>query len=630
MFRPLPMTRVFLLFLASEAQDAALSLARHGAFGPAQEADATLSEMTGAAYREVWLEAEARLNKIMAYCDGHAMAPLPEATFAPNLRELQGVNARLRELWQGCSGCYELEQRLQAERKRLDDLSETCARLQALDLDLSRLMRLAGRMDIRLGQLPAINVQRLRAALALAGYLLRPFDAAGDQVFVVVAGLRAGAGLGSLLAQAGWRELIIPAELQTRPETASRYLQSERQRLDALAASQCELKDGNWRRHGAWLAQARLLLALARPLAEAAEYSLRGHGQLVRFSGWVPRREVGRLTAALDARFRGRYLITTRPPAAAEAGHIPSLLRYPRWLKTPAALVRHFGVPRYGEFDPTLLLAVAYPLLFGAMFGDVGHGAALLLIALGLRRGLAWLRPLVLAAGATSVLFGIFYGSVFGSEAVITPLWQSPMHDPSRLLSLAVWLGVGFISLTLLINLYNRLSLGRWAAALLAGDGLAGLVFFLAATRALYGLFAGAGPGLGNGLTAAFALSLITAAKWTEVRAGLGERLLVSVVESLETAVSLFANTLSFLRVAAFSLNHVALALAVFTLADRLGGSGHWLALALGNAVIVGLEGGIVAIQALRLMYYEGFSRFFGGDGIEFSPLTLALGEPKT
>jgi V/A-type H+/Na+-transporting ATPase subunit I len=51
--------------------------------------------------------------------------------------------------------------------------------------------------------------------------------------------------------------------------------------------------------------------------------------------------------------------------------------------------------------------------------------------------------------------------------------------------------------------------------------------------------------------------------------------------------------------------------------------AGHWLTITLGNVVIIVLEGAIVAIQALRLMYYEGFSRFFSGDGTEFVPLRL-------
>ena len=83
------------------------------------------------------------------------------------------------------------------------------------------------------------------------------------------------------------------------------------------------------------------------------------------------------------------------------------------------------------------------------------------------------------------------------------------------------------------------------------------------------------------------------------------------------------SGTLSFLRVAAFSLNHVALAIAVLTLAQMMDKTGHWFTIVLGNLFSLGLEGAIVAIQVLRLEYYEGFSRFFRGDGREFRPLTL-------
>ena len=124
-------------------------------------------------------------------------------------------------------------------------------------------------------------------------------------------------------------------------------------------------------------------------------------------------------------------------------------------------------------------------------------------------------------------------------------------------------------------------------------------------------------------MLAGLGIVVVAAFKWFEARAGLGERILVTLIETLETAINLFSNTLSFMRVAAFSLNHVALALAVFTLANGLDATGHWLTITLGNVVIIVLEGGIVAIQALRLMYYEGFSRFFSGDGREFVPLRL-------
>ncbi|MEJ2389256.1 MAG: V-type ATPase 116kDa subunit family protein [Chromatiaceae bacterium] len=112
--------------------------------------------------------------------------------------------------------------------------------------------------------------------------------------------------------------------------------------------------------------------------------------------------------------------------------------------------------------------------------------------------------------------------------------------------------------------------------------------------------------------------------EWQHLSAPVGERLLIVSIQTLETVIVYLSNTLSFLRVSAFSLNHVALSLAVLTLAEGVGAAwGHWITLAVGNLFIVVLEGGIVIIQVMRLEYYEGFSRYFSGDGHEFKPLRL-------
>ena len=94
-----------------------------------------------------------------------------------------------------------------------------------------------------------------------------------------------------------------------------------------------------------------------------------------------------------------------------------------------------------------------------------------------------------------------------------------------------------------------------------------------------------------------------------------------TLIETFEIVNGYISSSLSFLRVAAFSLNHVALLLAVFTLANSMDTIGHWITLVLGNLFVIVLEGIIVAIQTLRLEYYEGFSRYFYGDGTPFRPL---------
>ncbi|MBU1223862.1 MAG: hypothetical protein KKA22_12075 [Gammaproteobacteria bacterium] len=258
------------------------------------------------------------------------------------------------------------------------------------------------------------------------------------------------------------------------------------------------------------------------------------------------------------------------------------------------------------------------------MFGDIGHGAVILLLSAALTRRLGRMAWVGIAAGAASMLFGLFYGSIFGYETLIEPLWLSPLHDPIRALTIAVSFGVGFIVFTLLVNARNKFMAGQVGEALFDSTGLAGLVFYLGAVGSVVSLAGAADLAQPAGVLAGIGIVTIAAFKWVEAKAGLGERILVTAIETLETGINLFANTLSFMRVAAFSLNHVALALAIFTLANGLGTAGHWLTIVLGNIVIIVLEGGIVAIQALRLMYYEGFSRFFSGDGTEFVPLRLS------
>jgi len=635
MFRAQPMSRVTLWLLASEAADTALLLARHSVFAPVLERDEQMPEAPAERYREVFQEADSRLSKILEHYGGENGAaaglaiapPIPAAAVAPNLVELSELNDWLKALWQTCSATSLAEQRIEEERKRLAALRETFARLETLDLDISRLFKLDSLLDARLGQVPSGNVRRLKESLALAGYLLSVFDTHEGQAFAVVAGPRgAEEGMGGVLSQAGWRELKVPEELRRHPEAVRRFLNLESEHLEASHSGHRRAISDSLSQYGERIQGARVQLALARPLAEASINGVRGKGQLAVFTGWVPKQALGELTRALEDRFHGRYLIDMRAPRREENAQVPSLLLYPLWLRPFVPLVKSYGIPRYGEFDPSLVFALTYLLLFGAMFGDVGHGGVILLLAVLFYRKLGPLAWLGIAAGVVSMGFGLLYGSIFGYESLIEPVWLSPLHDPIRILTVAILFGVGFIVFTLLANSYNKLSAGHLGEALFDSTGLAGLIFYLGAAGGLAGE---AGMPAVSGLsTAAWSLALIGITvvalfKWVETPATLGERVLVTAIETLETGINLFANTLSFMRVAAFSLNHVALALAVFTIAGGLGTTGHGLTLFLGNVAIIVLEGGIVAIQALRLMYYEGFSRFFNGDGTEFVPLKL-------
>jgi V/A-type H+/Na+-transporting ATPase subunit I len=110
------------------------------------------------------------------------------------------------------------------------------------------------------------------------------------------------------------------------------------------------------------------------------------------------------------------------------------------------------------------------------------------------------------------------------------------------------------------------------------------------------------------------------------IEGGLGTYAIQAPMELFETVISFLSNSLSYVRVGAFAIAHVVLSSVVFLLADMLSpghGIGYWMVVFFGNIGIVLYEGLIVGIQAMRLSYYEFFSKFFTGGGIRFEPLSL-------
>jgi V/A-type H+-transporting ATPase subunit I len=214
---------------------------------------------------------------------------------------------------------------------------------------------------------------------------------------------------------------------------------------------------------------------------------------------------------------------------------------------------------------------------------------------------------------------------VFGFEEWLHPLWQSPLTDPVLMLQIALAWGIGFLLLMTLMSIYNRLIEQDWAQAVLGNHGAVSIVLYLGLLWGGWNLYHGGALGILPGILLAGSLAALAGYKWVESALPRGERVMVVLVETFEAITGSMSATLSFLRVAAFSLNHVALAIAVFTLADMLDPVGHWVMVVFGNLFILVLEGAIVLIQALRLEYYEGFTRFYSGDGHAFRPLTLDL-----
>ena len=285
---------------------------------------------------------------------------------------------------------------------------------------------------------------------------------------------------------------------------------------------------------------------------------------------------------------------------------VPTQLKNPAWARPFELLVKEHSVPAYNEWDPTLLVAILYPLFFGMMFGDVGQG--LVIVCLGLLLFKQPVRQLVVTVGITSMLFGFVYGSVFGFEHVIPALWVQPTQHIQQVIGVSVGLGVIMVSLCIVLGMIQKFRQGLLRQAFTDSNGLIGLSFYGGVLVML----------LGDAQWVSLVMIFPFVAKLLmDVVAHPREGFLV-VIGTFESLISYATNTLSFIRVGAIVLSHSAMMGAVFMLSRHLNFFYGFIAVGVGNAIVMGVEIMVVAIQALRLNYYEVFSRFYAGSGQPF------------
>ena len=368
----------------------------------------------------------------------------------------------------------------------------------------------------------------------------------------------------------------------------------------------------------------------------------------VLIAGWVPADDITALEQRLGETTDGRYALQTSPPDASTQEQIPVLLRH-SWLLRPfETLVSTYGLPNYQELEPTFFVALSYIVMFGMMFGDAGHGMVLAvggLIALlaGKSQKARDFGVLLLFAGSSSIVFGVVYGSYFGIGVFKKyALWHDPLEgDPMRLMYCAIGIGVVMISIGLILNIVNRFRRGDVIGGILDKFGLIGLLFYWGTLVLLMNGATIQSRGLMGASVILFLVVPIVG--WSlkepiehfmshktgehgEANEGLAGAIMESCVGAFEAVLSYLANTISFVRLAAYAMSHAALLFAAFMLAavvrDIPFGGGLWslLVIILGNLVAIVLEGIIASVQALRLEYYEFFGKFFSGNGQPFEP----------
>jgi len=331
------------------------------------------------------------------------------------------------------------------------------------------------------------------------------------------------------------------------------------------------------------------------------------------------------------------------PPDSDKRLTPPTKLKNSWFAKPFGSFVEMYGLPGYFDIDPTPVVAITYSLLFGMMFGDLGHGLVLALLGFLLyKKTKGALAAIAIRIGLVSALFGLLYGSLFGNEEILIPLFTNVfgfndklihIMDPDFTMTLlisTVALGSLIIVISMILNMIINIRKKNYAELFFSHNGVAGFIFYIFILAAVVGKLTGSFDVLGSIMIVLFIvlpLSMVVM-KHPFDRLFKGEKMFPDSVfgffieaffELFEVILSYITNTMSFLRVGGFVLAHAGLMLVVYTLMDMSTGfMGQAIIFVGGNLFVMALEGLLVGIQVLRLEFYEMFSRYFDGNGIPF------------
>jgi V/A-type H+-transporting ATPase subunit I len=652
MFYPQEMTEVEILVPENEALAATRVLAGEGIL---HQVDASyLSSKAGEEMGHDWAdksvafaELERRIRSMMQTLD--VSEGTPPSTVSDSVLELEEVRSMVGRLEQDLQSMTE---ELSSTQKKLEELQGYAQQLEPiaqLDINLD-VLRQPQYVFSLLGTMPTDRVERLRTSIVRIPFLLISLHQDRRNTTVWLLGTQKDADILQRAARSAYlNEMNLPQRYQGTPSQIWKTIQEEiehtQQRIAQEQGTLAELHEVRKEQ----LQQLLWRVRASRMLTDAIARFGRLHYTYL-IIGWVPTSRLASLNERLKQVSDAIFVQATESGGPEAGQNVPVALHNPAILRGFEQLTTTYARPRYQEIDPTFLIAVTFPLIFGAMFGDVGHGMVLALVGglLASRRvrslsGWAGLGAVVAACGVAATVFGFLYGSLFGFEDILPALLFRPLHNIMQILMISIGGGIALLSMGFLISMLNAYRARDWARLLVDHNGLAGLLLYWS----LLGLGASIlvqGFPLPSGLFTALVLASAFTVMFSEVLGRLisGQRPLVegsagtyavgAFFELFETLIGLLSNSLSYVRVGAFAVAHGGLSAVVFILAEMVShghGVAYWVVVALGNLFVIGFEGLVVGIQTLRLEYYEFFSKFFTGGGMRYQPLTPVAGQSE-
>lgn len=562
-----------------------------------------------------------------AYDENEVFSIVPIETIEP---EIDGYERQIETI-------RHIRDSLKATLDHLVQLRMQIIPIRNLEIEVDKLFKFEY-MKFRFGRMPKDAFNKLQSYIENLDVIAYKVYEQGDEVYLVYFTPAAHQeNIDSLFASIFFKRIRLSDDIKGYPhqalETIDEEIEDLTKRIKELEDEQKAYIERNHKR----IQELFNFVIRLNSVFGTRRFALRSD-EAFYLTGWIPHSRVEEFMLAVRA-CQGVSVILEDDGDVKRASP-PTKLYNNRFFKPFEMLVNMYGTPSYDEMDPTIFVGITYLLLFGMMFGDVGQGMVIALLGfMFYLKSKSDFGRILTYLGFSSSFFGLFYGSFFGNETFLRehlsfiPMIH-PMEEKMTILGIAVVFGIILIMIAMVLNMINSANNKNIGRFFFDRNGIAGLVFYLALLYIVISIF------MSRSVSGWVVLLLIIAPliviflahpleHWfTHKKIFVPKDKVGYFVETffelIETVLAILSNTISFMRVGAFALNHVGFFMAFKMLSELVGGSGKPVVMIFGNILIIALEGLIVGIQGLRLEYYELFSRFFKGEGEVFKPFVVS------
>lgn len=387
-----------------------------------------------------------KLRSISRYLDIKSKAP--EKTY-PDSQVLSEMDNLLNNVGSDVTSTYERIVAIEAEVKSKEDQIKVLRPLAVLPLPLEAYYGYDS-LAVFVGPV-ASPVDADVAKVSPTNEIYSGSTKTGSIVAVFVPADKAGE-VSSALAEHGFSEISVP-KLEGSVDSAIASLESGIKSLDGEKAPlQKKLVDMRKQYEDLILATDEYLSEQTAKTEAPLRFAETANAFVI--DGWVPTDQFDALKSGLDGATGGKIEIQKLDEKEAEdlvehGEDVPTKIDNPGIVKPYELITRLYAIPEYKEFDPSLIIFVFFPIMFGLILGDIGYGVMTLLVLLALKKrfrtpGWQSLINIVLIASVWAIIFGFFFGEIFGPLGLWGKIMgQLPEHEIELLKATGAYFGEG-------------------------------------------------------------------------------------------------------------------------------------------------------------------------------------------